>query len=411
LREHLGDLVDPSTRALVWITLIQLVDRGRLAPSELTDLVVRWLGEADPETALTAVLAHTTLAADLWVPADQRERLLGRLADWACGSAHQAPAGSDRQVALARAATRCAIRPERPEAWLAGRDLPPGLAVDADLRWRLIERLASLGAADQGLMDAEVGRDPSSSGQLHARRAAAAMPSVTGKETAWRAAAAGDLSNHELTATGQGFWQAGQAELLAPYLARFAEDLPRVCDRQTPQMVKLFVHSFFPRSRVAESTLSMAEGLLASDLTPGARRAVADARDDVQRGLTALSAESRPRSGHIRPKVRLNGPAQATFVQRCKSGGLLGGAQAHRPVDDRAAVSQVYPVHTGVDQRGPVLAQPGLGVRLGGEGRHLHGARLEVSAVRVDAPPGPVLAHVLNPTRCQPSPRPGGRAR
>jgi aminopeptidase N len=293
LREHLGDLADPSTRALVWITLLQLVDQGGLAPSELADLVVRWLGEADPETALTAVLADTTLAADLWVPADRRERLLGRLADWACSSAHQAPAGSDRQVALARAATRCEIGPERPQAWLAGRDLPPGLAVDIDLRWRLVGRLAALGAADQRVLDAEIRRDPSSSGQLHARQAAAAMPSAIGKDSAWRAAVAGDLSNHELTATGQGFWQAGQPELLAPYLDRFVEDLPGLCASQTPGMVKLFVHSFFPRSRVAESTLSMAEGLLATDLTPGARRAVADARDDVQRGLRALSAESR----------------------------------------------------------------------------------------------------------------------
>ncbi len=293
LDEHLGDLADPATRALVWVSLMQLVDRGRLAPSGLVDLVVRWLGEADPGSVLTAVLTNASTAADLWVPWSRREPLLGRLTDWAGQAVQQAPRGGDHQLEAARTLARCAVDPELPLAWLAGREVPPGLVVDIDLRWRLVERLTCLGAADDSLLVVETRRDPSSAGLLHARRAWAATPTTAAKEQVWNEAVSGSLSNHELIASGQGFWQAGQSELLSPYVDGFAEALPGVCASQTPQMVKLFVQGFFPRSQIADSTAAMAERLLAGDLTPGARRAVADARDDVQRGLAARSAETR----------------------------------------------------------------------------------------------------------------------
>ena len=48
--------------------------------------------------------------------------------------------------------------------WLAGRDVPDGLAVDAELRWAVLRRLVVLGAAGAAEIAAEAAADPSATG-------------------------------------------------------------------------------------------------------------------------------------------------------------------------------------------------------------------------------------------------------
>ena len=71
---------------------------------------------------------------------------------------HEAAAGSDHQLALARAfvgAARDEDCAAEVEGWLDGRDVPAGLELDQDLRWAVVARLAGLGRADEALIAAE----------------------------------------------------------------------------------------------------------------------------------------------------------------------------------------------------------------------------------------------------------------
>jgi aminopeptidase N len=290
--EHLAGLTDPVARTLVWTTLGQMVERGRFAPSALVGLVIGALGPADPEPVAALVLRDVAQAADLWVAPERRADLLSRLATWAFEAARAAEPGGDRQLGLARTVARCAPEPTLATDWLAGREVPAGLVIDVDLRWQLVHRLATLGAGDAALVDAELRRDPSSSGELHAMAARAAMATPEAKEQAWLTVVEGTPSNHELVAIGQGFWQGGQSDLLAEYAQRFRDGLPRISDERSPQMVRLFATWLFPRTLIDPATLATAEALLARPgLSPAARRPVAEGRDDVRRGLLAMSAD------------------------------------------------------------------------------------------------------------------------
>ncbi|HEX3003616.1 MAG TPA: ERAP1-like C-terminal domain-containing protein, partial [Angustibacter sp.] len=176
--------------------------------------------------------------------------------------------------------------------WLAGRDVPQGVAVDDDLRWRLVQRAATLGAVSDDDIAAERDRDRSSSGALHALTARAALPTVQAKEQAWASALDGRLSNHELLAVATGFWSADQRELLAPYVDRFATDYPGYAATQSAEMVQLFGRGLFPRTVVEPGTVDMAERVLAEPALPAAaRRSVVDRRDEVLRGLRARQGE------------------------------------------------------------------------------------------------------------------------
>ena len=57
---------------------------------------------------------------------------------------------SDFQVIFARAYARSAAAGDdatRLQGWLDGRDVPDGLAIDPELRWLIVKRLAVVGAA------------------------------------------------------------------------------------------------------------------------------------------------------------------------------------------------------------------------------------------------------------------------
>ncbi|MFC7480747.1 hypothetical protein ACFQX7_12870 [Luedemannella flava] len=95
-------------------------------------------------------------------------------------------------------------------------------------------------------------------------------------------------SQRLLLATAAGFWQTGQEELTAPYVARYFAELPEVATwRTTNVMQELGIYAF-PRYAVDESTLAAAREMLARPgLDPTLRRAAADETDDLARALAA----------------------------------------------------------------------------------------------------------------------------
>jgi aminopeptidase N len=295
VREHLSGLSDPLARALVWLTVSEMVGRGTFAPSAFVELAARALGRHDPQPVAARVVRDAITAADLWSPAEQREQLLTGLADALQRLAHDVDPGSDQQLELVRGLVEITRDTDLLRDWLAGSAVPQGVAVDDDLRWRVVHRSATLGALTDDDIAAERQRDRSSSGALHALTARAALPTPEAKERAWTSAVEGRLSNHELLAVAMGFWSADQRELLAPYAERFAADYPGYAAAQSAEMVQLFGRGLFPRTAVEPSTVEMAEQVLAApDLPAAARRSVVDSRDQVLRGLRARGAETAP---------------------------------------------------------------------------------------------------------------------
>jgi aminopeptidase N len=292
VRSHLGGLVEPMARAVLWTSLWEDVGHGRLAPSDFVRLVAAALGPADPDLVATPTLQRAATAASVLADPRSRSHLLASLAAFTRRSADAAEPGSDRQLQLARTFLQVCQDPATVQSLLDGTSRWTGLRVDSDLRWRAVQRLAVLGAAQDDDVAAEYERDRSSSGRLNALTARAARPAPEAKESAWRSALDGSLSNHELFAVGRGFWQVGQDDVLEPYVERFAEDFPRLARSASAQTVQTFGRLLFPTVRIDPSTVELAERLLASGgLDAPATRIVAECRDDLLRGLRARDAE------------------------------------------------------------------------------------------------------------------------
>jgi len=100
-----------------------------------------------------------------------------------------------------------------------------------------------------------------------------------------------ELSGRLLEAITEGFWQPEQADLTAAYVDRYFAEMPAAAHRRTPWTADRVAALAFPRYAVAQPTREAAAALLArDDLTPGLRRVVTDADDDLRRALVARTA-------------------------------------------------------------------------------------------------------------------------
>ncbi|GAB3684763.1 aminopeptidase N [Angustibacter aerolatus] len=282
--------LDPLARALVWTSLWELVQDGDLAPSAYADTVVRRLGDADADATLGSVLRHA-LQALVWAQPANRAYVAGRPAAPALAAARDVGADHDGRLTWARAWLQVTEDAQALQRLLDGEPLGDGLHLDVELRWRVVRRVAALGAADVALVAAELRRDRSSGAALHARAARAAVPSAVAKASAWADAVGGRLSNHELEATGRGFWQLGQDDLLASYAGRYETEYPPLAGRSSAQVTDTFGRLLFPAQRVEPGTVDLAERLLAGDLGTTARRVVTECRDDATVALRARAAD------------------------------------------------------------------------------------------------------------------------
>jgi aminopeptidase N len=290
LTDTLGGLPDPLSRAVAWNAARDLVRDGLLAPQAHLELVRRHLpGESDPFLA-DAVLsfARGTLTDQYLAPA-RRAWALDLLADVSRRLLADGPAPA-RLTAL-RTLIGCAVTEQdaaRLRGWYeagAAGGVPGAPELDPELRWRLLRRLAVLGAAGPEDIDAEYARDTGARGREEAARCRAALPDAAAKSAAWQAVFTGDtLSNQLLRATMSGFWQPEQLDLVAEFMPRYYAEAGPLAARRGPAVATAVGREGFPAVVVTSAHLELGRAALRAPGLPTAlRRALTDRLDDLAR--------------------------------------------------------------------------------------------------------------------------------
>ncbi|MDP9791527.1 aminopeptidase N [Catenuloplanes nepalensis] len=285
----LPGIEDSLTRAVIWSSMIDAVQDADRPVADLVALVLAALPVEREVIIVEDVLLLTGRLVDRYLAGAAREDALLLIAAAADRLLAAAPAGHSLQLAAARSLIGTTRDASRLRGWLAGDGVPDGLAVDADLRWRLLASLVVLGAAGPAEIEAESARDRSAAGELWAGTCRAALPDPAAKERAWRRLYTDEsLSNRSLVAYAQGFWQPEQSELTAPFVARYFAEIPEAARARSGWSAERLAALTFPVFAVSPETRAAAAGLLArDDLHPAVRRAVTDADDDMRRALRA----------------------------------------------------------------------------------------------------------------------------
>ncbi|MGX9885866.1 aminopeptidase N [Streptomyces sp. NPDC002276] len=295
VRTSLSGLPEPLTRAVVWNALRDAVRDGQLPASAYLDAARAHLPHETDLALVQGVLAFASAqVADRYLTPEDRPAALATLTALCRDLIRRTEDGSDPGLRLiaVRHFIDVAAHPDTIAAWLTEGTVPGGPELDPELRWRVLSRLAVLGATEETAIAAELARDPSATGQEGAARCRAALPDPEAKHTAWEAMfTTDDLSNYLFTATAQGFWQPEQADLVREYVPRFYEDAVTLAARRGPAMAEAAGRWAFPTHAVDPETLRLGEECLRdADLTPALRRKLVDQLDDLARALKVREA-------------------------------------------------------------------------------------------------------------------------
>jgi aminopeptidase N len=288
--------LDAMARVSVWNALRLAVADAEVDPLLAVDIVVAAIGSEASDAVVGSVLRWTSdaLLGAYLADAPARSAAL-RVSEVAWQIAVAAAPASGLQLAGMRGAIATSSDTDRLTRWLDG-DLPVGLDLDAELRWTLLGRLATLGAVDVERIDAELSRDPSSQGLVHAARCRTLLPDATTKRAAWHSLTRdADCPNYELYAIAESFWRPGQAEFTAPYVERYFGEIGATAALRSGWVVGQVAQLAYPRFEVSAMTLSLTDELLArTDLADGIRRSVVDAGDDLRRAFASRRAFAAP---------------------------------------------------------------------------------------------------------------------
>ncbi|MGW2325101.1 aminopeptidase N [Streptomyces sp. NPDC001700] len=295
--EHLGDFEASLPRALSWASAWDMTRDGELAARDYLALVLSGVAKESDIGVVQSLHRQVKLALDLYAAPEWREAGLARWTEATLEHLRAAAPGSDHQLAWARAfaaTARTDAQLDLLAGLLDGSETIEGLAVDTELRWALVERLAATGRADEAEIAAELERDKTSAGERHAATARAARPTEAAKAEAWASVVEGDkLPNAVQEAVIGGFVQTDQRELLAPYSEKYFAAVKDVWNVRSHEMAQQIAVGLYPVLQVSQATLDATDAWLASaEPSAALRRLVTESRAGVERALRARVADA-----------------------------------------------------------------------------------------------------------------------
>ncbi|MEP9365146.1 aminopeptidase N [Nocardioides sp. CN2-186] len=286
LKSLLPDIEDAALRAGIWNNLRTGFHNALVSPADLVDLAEASLPIEDLEDTQRRTLPWLFGRVLPLAPAGSADRLhraaLAKLAGL--------PVGSELQLSAFRASIASASDPDELRGWLS--TPPEGIDVDLELRWRLLVRLATLGATDRSELQAALDAEPTGRSRVEHMRAVVSLPDAEAKALAWDVFTGRlDVPNYELEAAALGMWRSGQEAVTDEYVDRYFADLPATVGVRSGWVLADAALFFFPRTAVRQSTLDQAQTLIDDEsLVPQVRRQLVDQADLLSRELAVRKA-------------------------------------------------------------------------------------------------------------------------
>ncbi|WP_205327713.1 aminopeptidase N [Glycomyces sp. YM15] len=285
--EHTSALEDSLARALIWAAAWDMLRDAELPATQFVELGCRSLTTEDDINIVTVAQRQVAGALAYADPAN-RAALRESWAQAAKAAMEAAAPGSDPQRSWAKAyasASRSEADLGRIAGWLEGRDVPEGLAVDADLRWALLTGLVGNGAVAEDAIDAELDRDSTADGQRLSYVARAVVPNAEAKQRAWERITDPNSENWVRRSSMLGFAPLDQADLVRPYLQPYLDAVPELWEKLGAQQAVEFSKLAFPSNLIEAETLETLDAWLAEERPAPVKRGVAEGRADIDRAL------------------------------------------------------------------------------------------------------------------------------
>lgn len=297
--DHLADIEDPLARALVWGAAWDATRDAEVAPSDYVDLVLGNIATETESTTIRLSLTQLTQVARSYVAPEKQDAAIRRVGDALWQLAQDAEAGSDAQFQFVKFFANIASTAEHGDVLAglrAGSLTLPGLEIDTDLAWELLEGLVLVGQAGEAEIAAELERDNTANGQQAAARARATIPTAEGKLAALDAAIDDhSIANLVLRNMGLGFQHVNEPGSLLPTVPRYLDALATVWKDRSYQIASYVIQFFYPGPLASRELIEQTQAWLdAHPDIPALRRLVIEGLAGVER---AVAAQERDRRG------------------------------------------------------------------------------------------------------------------
>ncbi|HEY1840186.1 MAG TPA: aminopeptidase N [Mycobacterium sp.] len=299
--DRIADIAEPLPRTLAWSAAWEMTRDAELRARDFVSLVAGGIqAETEVGVAQRLLLQAQTALRSYAEPQWARSEGWPAFADRLLELARAAATGSDHQLAFVNALCTSVLSTRHATVLADLLDHDPadlglaGLAIDTDLRWRIVTALAAAGQIDADgpetpFIDAEVKRDPTAAGQRHGAQASAARPQPAVKEKAWTRVTEDDtLPNIVGRSIIAGFVEPGQAELLRPFGTRYFAAIRGIWERRSSEVAQTVVVGLYPSWDISDDGIAAADAFLADpELPPALRRLVLEGRAGIERSLRA----------------------------------------------------------------------------------------------------------------------------
>jgi aminopeptidase N len=296
LIEAIGEFTESLPSALCWAAAWDMCRDAELAARDYIALVLAGIGSVTDVSMTQTLVRQADAALHRYADPAWRTAGLDLTATALRRLLEQAAPGSDVQLAYAQAFIAAAISPgdlALLAGLLDGTAATDGLAVDTELRWRILHRLVSRGTAGEPEIAAELARDATDAGERHAATCRAAIPDPAAKEAAWELIVGGTLPNATFRAMLAGFMDPDQLDLLAPYQDRYFGVVSDIWRDWTPDMARWFVAYGYPMTDSPSVIEATSELIARTDPPPGLARLLLEGSDGVRRALRCQERDRR----------------------------------------------------------------------------------------------------------------------
>jgi aminopeptidase N len=294
---HLASIEDPLARSLVWGAAWDATRDAESSASDYVELVLGNIATETESTTLRTTLGQLGLAARNYVAPERRLATISRVGDALWTLAQEAEAGSDAQFQFVKFFAALASTPEHGEHLRALRDgsaTLPGLEIDTDLRWELLEGLVLLGLADGSDIDAALAEDNTANGAQAAARARATIPTVDGKRAAFDSVVEhDDQPNAIVRNVGLGFGHVIDPAVLQPLVEPYFAALTTVWESRSYKIAEYIVEGLYPAALASTELRDRTRAWLdANPDVPALRRMLVEALAGVERALAAQARDA-----------------------------------------------------------------------------------------------------------------------
>ncbi len=298
----LSSIADPLARSLVWGSAWDATRDAEMCARDYIALVLDNIATETESTTIRTLLAQLSTTVRMYADPAHRVALLESTATALWTLASSAESASDAQFQFVRAFAQMACTPVHGSLLRDLRDgatTLPGLQIDTDLSWDLLEGMVLCGNAGEDEISAAHAADTTANGNQTAARVRATIPRADAKRAVFD-----DLTQHDdapnaiVNHTALGFGHVNDPAIIGDMVDDYFGSLTSIWESRTYQIASYLIQGLYPAALANHDLVDASEAWLRdnADAAPALRRMIIENVAGVHRALAAQEHDRKARA-------------------------------------------------------------------------------------------------------------------